>query len=52
MISINLAGRNAGRDNQTCLPRPNSQARAGTGKDVFPVFPVQLTISRIRQPDE
>ena len=34
----------AGRDCQTRLVRPNSQARSGTGKFIFPV---QLTTSRI-----
>ena len=39
-----------GRDGLTCIARPNSQARTGTGKINFPVFnifPVQLTTSRI-----
>ena len=35
----------AGRDNQTCLARPNSQARTGTGKLVSPVQ--RTTTSRI-----
>ena len=35
----------AGRDCQTRLARPNSQARTGTGKYSF--FSVQLTTSRI-----
>ena len=34
----------AGRDCRTRLARPNSQARTGTGKNIFPV---QLTTSRI-----
>ena len=35
----------AGRDGQTRLARPNSQARTGTGKVL--IFPVQLITSRI-----
>ena len=37
----------AGRDGRTCLARPNSQARTGTGKYKLHTFPVQLTTSRI-----
>ena len=33
---------NAGRDSRTCLARPNSQARTGSGKSC-----IQLTTSRI-----
>ena len=36
----------AGRDDRTCLARPNSQARTGTDREEF-IFPVQLTTSRI-----
>ena len=35
-----------GRDGQTRLSRPNSQARTGTGKQIFSLF-VQLTTNRI-----
>ena len=28
----------AGRDSRTCLARPNSQARTGTGKYLFSLF--------------
>ena len=28
----------AGRDGRTCLARPNSQARTGTGKNNFPLI--------------
>ena len=34
----------AGRDGQTCLARPNSQARTGAEKHIFHV---QLTMSRV-----
>ena len=37
----------AGRDGRTCLTRPNSQARTGTGKKII-YFPVQLTGNRTR----
>ena len=35
----------AGRDCRTCLARPMSQARMGTGE--YSLFPVQLTMSRV-----
>ena len=42
-LSMENEQADAGRDVQTCLARPNSQARMGT--EIF--FPVQLTTNRI-----
>ena len=42
-VSIENEQADTGRDGQTCLTKPNFQARTGTGK----FFPVQLTMNRI-----
>ena len=42
-VSIENEQANTRRDSQTCLAKPNSQARTGARK----IFPVQLTMNRI-----
>ena len=43
IVSIENEQADTGRDGQTCLAKPNFQARTGTRK----FFPVQLTMNRI-----
>ena len=45
-MSLENEQADAGRDDRMRLARPNSQARTGTGREIF-VFPIQLTTSRI-----
>ena len=47
-LSVENERADAGRDGRTCLARPNSRARTGTGKYSF--SPVQLTTRRIDKP--
>ena len=37
-LSVENEQTEGGRDGQTCLARPNSQARTGTGKYLFSLF--------------
>ena len=37
-LSVENEQTDAGRDGETCLTRPNSQARTGTGKYSFSLF--------------
>ena len=43
IVSVENEQAGTGRDGQTCLAKPNFQARTGTRK----CFPVQLTMIRI-----